>query len=136
MREITVVYTTEYGRGRITGKLDEIFPRAKCWLTEFLRTVALDYDHEKELLDTMIDYLENERLPGLPEEWETIDASIRDAHIFRLCYATSSMERLALEHKERVLRRRKKHWDLYEKSLRDNLEQVKAWRAKAYGNLH
>ena len=132
--EIIVV---RYDRSRMVLRLDKLFPRTKGWLEHFLKYVlCLDVEHEQYILDHMISYLKNVRIPYLTEELKGLDKDIESAHDAMLACQPRSFAREGATWKWRQLKNRKARWDNYCAQFDKNVEILEAWKEKRYGDVH
>lgn len=123
-----------YGeKSKMRLKMDCLFPRTKGWLSEFERKVLRYCPDRDEVLDRLIAYLRDVKIPGLPKELAALDRLIETVHAHMVSLPTKSWERENAEYEYRRLKSRKTQWPKYCQLHDMNLEVLEGYRR---GNLH
>ena len=117
-----------YDRSKMILHLDKLFPRTKGWLNEFEKKVLRYCPDREEVIDRMIAYLRDRKIPGLPDELKALDGEIELAHANMVAYQVRSVEREGAEWVWRQLKSRKARWDNYCKQHDMNMEVLTAWK--------
>jgi hypothetical protein len=107
--------------------LDKLFPRTKGWLNEFEKKVLRYCPDREEVIDRMIAYLRDRKIPGLPDELKALDGEIELAHANMVAYQVRSVEREGAEWVWRHLKGKKARWDNYCKQHDMNVEVMGKW---------
>ena len=130
IHEVTIRYST----GRTVLKLDKLFPQTKEWWRKFLKkTVAMDYDHEEDILNAIIDYLRNERIPKLPEDFKRLDKDILAAYERYVAVVYDEWAKEIYLREWMSLKRRKKSWAKWCAKFDMNLQLLEEWRNERFG---
>ena len=117
-----------YGSSKMVLHLDKLFPRTKGWLNEFEKKVLRYCPDREEVIDRMIAYLRDRKIPGLPDELKALDGEIKAAHEEMVCYRPGSYRRDGAEWVWRHLKGRKARWNNYCKQHDMNMEVLTAWK--------
>ena len=117
-----------YGSSKMVLHLDKLFPRTKGWLNEFEKEVLRYCPDREEVIDHMIAYLRDRKIPGLPDELKALDGEIELAHANMVAYQVRSAEREGAEWVWRHLKGRKARWNNYCKQHDMNMEVLTAWK--------
>jgi len=117
-----------YGSSKMVLHLDKLFPRTKGWLNEFEKKVLRYCPDREEVIDRMIAYLRDRKIPGLPDELKALDGEIELAHANMVAYQVRSVEREGAEWVWRHLKGKKARWNNYCKQHDMNMEVLTAWK--------
>ena len=109
-------------------KLDKLFPRTKEWLNKFEKNILRYTTDREEIIEKMIAYLKDVKIPGLPKELEKLDGEIEAAHEKVLATQPKSYARESAEWVWRGLKSRKARWSKYCEQHRMNLEILESWK--------
>lgn len=76
-KEFTAEVTIRYDRGWLTVWREEFLRASATWLRKWLKVAALDYNHEREILTDLLEYLNfnTERLTGEVKEFPDVALS-------------------------------------------------------------
>ena len=115
-------------KSKMVLKLDKLFPRTKGWLNEFEKKVLRYCPNRDEVVDYLVNYLQNVKIPGLPEELKALDGEIEAAHEIMLSYQPKSWKREGAEWQWRHLKGRKARWPNYCAQHDMNVEVLQSWK--------
>ena len=115
-------------KSRMVLKLNRLFPRTKDWLNKFFKNVLQNSPDQEEIIDRLIAYLKEVKIPGLPKELEKLDGEINAAHEHMLATQTKSIARENAEWVYRGLKSRKARWPKYCEQHNMNLEMLEGFK--------
>ena len=115
-------------KSRMVLKLNRLFPRTKDWLNKFFKNVLQNSPDQEEIIDRLIAYLKEVKIPGLPKELEKLDGEINAAHERMLATQPKSIARSNAEWQYRGLKSRKARWPKYCEQHNMNLEMLEGFK--------
>ncbi len=114
-----------YGeKSKMVLKLDKLFPRTKEWLNKFFKNVLRYSPDQEEIIEQLIAYLKEVKIPGLPKELEKIDGEIEDLHKKMLATQPKSIARENAAWYWRAAKSRKDRWSKYCENIKMNLSML------------